>query len=299
MNKKFTRRFLLATVLLFGLLVALAGWKKSEIRNIFQLNGVKATASSSGNSVLLDPSVKHVNAQPEASAQSSNSVIGHSAYRTINKQMPLLDRPYEQIRDRAKNGDVEASYETYQILKECISLNQQLTILSQQSDVVGSDTDELDKSLNEIENKRTYCAKIDDATEQSMRYWLITAADGGSVDAQIAYFYDGSPIIRDPALLLKEPALGEQYKEKALHYLTQAASTCNVDAALQLATVYYDGIITTRNSKMAIAYLYLANKSNLIKNTEKLYQQWLADLNAEDVSDGVALGENLVSKNCR
>jgi len=123
------------------------------------------------------------------------------------------------------------------------------------------------------------------------------AADAGLVQAQVLY-PDAASELMTPTDMIRDPDAVKQYKERSMAYLASAANQGSVDALLQIANAYANGIMTERNLQMAYAYRYATNLAFPDLGNDDPARLYGGGLTDEQLSVAKSMGNKIYRQCC-
>ncbi|HEY5849745.1 MAG TPA: hypothetical protein VIT62_03110 [Lysobacter sp.] len=135
-----------------------------------------------------------------------------------------------------------------------------------------------------------------------MSRWLEASADRGFVPAQLTYAADPNAILGDGADMLGNPGGVLRYRQQAMNYLHQAASTGNVEALQKLARSYANGILTERDPVSAYAFQIAASKASKSivppELSDALKEKYATGLSAPEIQRATQQGGKIYEDCC-
>ncbi|WP_462148220.1 SEL1-like repeat protein [Pseudoalteromonas gelatinilytica] len=168
----------------------------------------------------------------------------------------LIDHLTE-LKQRAEQGDAEASYLIAQNLKYCF--NAPLDVEALEATLTESyEFSDAGDTQNRVLEKYEYCQGVDLATRRSFYRYLVMAAENGSAYAQQTFagltpeFYMKSqfPEKLSRAEFIKNR---DNFKERKTVFLEQAAKQGSEQALMSLASMYYSEQVGEHSAAKAYA----------------------------------------------
>lgn len=158
---------------------------------------------------------------------------------------------------RSEAGDSLATFNIYLALTDCQNY---LTKDPYRMAAVEVPGDAMLANLEKIERKISECAPLSLEHEITQKKWLEIAARQGSIEAKVYYSINPNSIIGDGTERLANPIKVDEWKERSLLYLREAAGTGNLDAIARLSSAHENGIIAEHSPVLAYAYALTANR---------------------------------------
>ncbi len=157
----------------------------------------------------------------------------------------------ERLRPRAEAGDAEAALAIYMKLSAC-----ERVIEREISDAemeayrkMGAASGLMENALQQLKE----CGGAQKLLDEQGK-WLEQAAEAGVAEAQLLFAADVKAVLGAESDMLRDPRKVQQYKVKAVRYLSKLAKGGNVEAMLSLAGTYDNGILSDRDPFRSYVY---------------------------------------------
>lgn len=184
-----------------------------------------------------------------------------------------------QLWKKAEGGDANAAYTLARLLIDCYLVGK-----GQQSGFGSNDPDR--------------CTDTRVTDPGSALHWLQFAADKGVISAQLLY-PDTAAEFMTSTDMIKNPTLAQDYRERSMSYLTQAARAGSPAAMTQLSTAYSKGILTDQNTQLAYAYEYAAEVLSGGPIGDIQMAVGGMNMTPEQVAAAKNLGEKIIKQCCK
>lgn len=176
---------------------------------------------------------------------------------------------------KARAGDPDSAYTLSRILLDCY----QLEVEGNELSGYGS-------------KDKGRCEGIHIDSLKDAAHWLQVAAEKGLVAAQTLY-----PNVAAKSMsstdMIRDPAMVQDYKERSISYLAQAAGKGSTSAMNQLSSAYANGIMVTADPVLAYAYDYAATKLHGVAPDDSRYE-----LTPDQREAAKRIGDKLLSQCC-
>ncbi|MCF7750205.1 hypothetical protein KQ945_05575 [Bacillus subtilis subsp. subtilis] len=147
------------------------------------------------------------------------------------------------LKHRSDAGDAEASYLMELTVRECRGLMENDPVHSfDRLRNAGLNPDPA--SLADSERRLGECTRLVAAPALFHGGWLARSAAQGSTEARLPFALHPEAVIGPPSAWLTRPETLVRWKEDAMRYLREAATTGSIDAVAHLSGAYDKGIIT-------------------------------------------------------
>lgn len=178
---------------------------------------------------------------------------------------------------RAEKGDHEAAYSAARFLSEC----NLLTVADPSATRQGGESG--DTILPpELVALRPECEKLPQRYRAKRIALFEQAAEAGNELAQVAYVSEASDILLDPVRVVQDPDAVQRYRDRALRFLLAASAKGNVDAMLNLAFTYEQGLLSVRDQVLAYAYALAVRNSGLSRGADGVVSLWMNQLSEQE-----------------
>ncbi|HUD41159.1 MAG TPA: hypothetical protein VMR06_04095 [Dokdonella sp.] len=215
----------------------------------------------------------------------------------ISRQAPVpgkLSDVLMELVPKAERGDAEAAYQLFIKINDCKWAMEGATSAQSSKDeaIRAAQRAWMTETLRKLED----CEGLTDELIATRVKWLTLAAEGGDPLAQLTYAVSSDLILGGASQMLANPRAVEDYRQKALRFLTGLADRGDVSAMVQLSTAYRAGILVAPDPVKAYAYAYLANR--ISGTTPAIVQAAGATLTHEQILQGQQLAMELQRRCC-
>jgi len=237
-----------------------------------------------GQSSLSSDKPQHRNSEVSDTSPSSSAAPRHIP-GAIDSQIYHFDPPKGQYKlllpglvDSASKGDASSAYTLSRLLLDCY--------LTAQHKPSGLGSEEADR----CDGVRA------DSPKDGLR-WLTRAADQGFAPARILY-PDLVSQIMTPSDMIRDPAMVQDYKDRAISYLTSVANEGSEGAMLSLSNAYYNGILVNKDMVTAYAYRYAADMINPSNSNDDPADIYGGNLSEEEKNRAKQIARDIYNKCC-
>jgi hypothetical protein len=195
----------------------------------------------------------------------------------------------------AQAGDEKAALAIYMKLGECaVALEDGSDTELQAYKRAGMNVETVIANSNK---RKEDCAGVGDLLNQRGA-WLEQAASSGLVEAKLLYAIDNQAVLGDETEMLRNPQKVQEYKTKAVQYLSELASDGNVDAMVSLAAAYDGGVLLDQNVVRSYAYYKAAELAMPNTVPSNLISALREKLPAGQASNADLLAKQIYSECC-
>jgi TPR repeat protein len=235
----------------------------------------------------ISPSRDNLSRHKSEIADASNLSNGSPRHipGAIDSKIYHFDPPRGQYRlllpglvDSASKGDASSAYTLSRLLLDCYLTGQHKP-----------------SGLGSEEEGRCDGVRAD-SPKDGLR-WLTRAADQGFAPARILY-PDLVSQIMTPSDMIRDPAMVQDYKERAISYLTSVANEGSEGAMLSLSNAYYNGILVNKDLEMAYAYRYAADMINPSNSSDDPADIYGGNLSEEEKNRAKLIARDIYNKCC-
>lgn len=181
---------------------------------------------------------------PSAWKEQATRAFSHAEMQVQEDESPLLPR-LTSLEQKATLGDSQAAMQLHMDLFDCWEY---LTAgAGQQTEEHGGP-----ESIK--------CEGITLEVAERAFHWLEQAAINGDSSAAMLYAARGSAVVLSEGGMFKDPSAVQQFKQRAVGFVAQAAQRCNVEALGLLGFMYSEEAWGAPNQILAMAYSEVASR---------------------------------------
>jgi len=194
------------------------------------------------------------------------SYKGNGKAWDLDVEMPDWDDPrplatrLDEYKARARAGDGNAAYMLYGDLGMCALFIDDPGRIHDEKSGTREEIREAIRWNNHIEKMLKFCKDVGISDLNSSAHWLEVAADLGNPMARIVLADSLDRLIGGVRQAIRDPDMVKQLKDKAVIYLNELASQCNINAISSLAIDYRDGWLFEKNGVTAMSYYMVLDK---------------------------------------
>jgi TPR repeat protein len=141
------------------------------------------------------------------------------------------------------------------------------------------------------------CNRIPNKYRDDPIAWVKRAAEGGVIEAQVAYPALASTELT-PEEMVRDPKRVERYKTDSMRFLTSAASVGSVDALNELAHTYQQGMLAPADPVLSYAYMDTVARSGLTPSANRMLELWAQNLTPEQIRRATEISNQLYRECC-
>ncbi|HEY5803415.1 MAG TPA: hypothetical protein VIT90_06985 [Lysobacter sp.] len=238
---------------------------------------------------VQSPSQRHASRRPRTFGTRSLGGRAYSIDQSFEARPDDAEAVISSLLPLAEAGSEAAAYEIY------------LKVASCRTELELAHRAARDTNLDALIPRECLSVPIEQ-WKNYMSRWLEASADRGFVPAQLTYAADPNAILGDGADMLGNPGGVLRYRQQAMNYLHQAASTGNVEALQKLARSYANGILTERDPVSAYAFQIAASKASKSivppELSDALKAKYATDLSATEIQRATRQGSKIYEDCC-
>lgn len=227
---------------------------------------------------------------------------GAAAVRPVGERTSLsvstvVKIPYSELIESAEKGDAHSAYLVSQKIRWCYELPRRLQAVADAGGDV-KDASWLEPQFNKLMQEKESCADVPNSAIGDRFKWIEMAAEKGEINALLDYYMYGSPVVENPELGLKNPALLDEYKTKSLRYLHRAAAACSHEAFVSLSGIYQDGIMAPADAVAAYMYALAASGQHSSSSYQRMADALGKGIDAEQRTIALQRAREIVGRFC-
>lgn len=217
-----------------------------------------------GAAEALTDSRRAVRSNPSPDAHNMNRVpVLNFAEAQTPPAGTALD-VYDRLVPLAESGDAHAAFQLYLKALECqqamtSDVTPSTPLVSNVSAEFAANVEK--QRLLHIEALLDQCEGLPVSAYDRLGSWLVQAAEGGNVIAQLLYARESRLILGSRADMIANPDAVAEYKRKAVAFLHSAVATGTPAALQAMSTAYRAGVLLPRDPIMSYAYANAANRA--------------------------------------